>query len=102
MRSEHSFSHMKRSPGTCDTGSDSLQIKKRESLVLTHFGVMLCQTSFFVGVEYHKSTLPQQKIRLPRLTPNCIQYLIAQTEPVPNRLGRKNVKYLIFFGLKIA
>jgi len=41
--------------------------------------------SFFVRVEYHKSTLPQQKIRLPRLTPNCIQYLIAQTETVPIR-----------------
>jgi len=49
---------------------------------LAHFGVMLCQASFFVRVEYHKSTLPQQKIRSPRLTPNCIQYLIAQTETV--------------------
>ena len=50
--------------------------------VLAHFGVMLRQASYFVGVEYEKSTLPQQKIRLPRLTPNCIQYHIAQTEPV--------------------
>ena len=51
--------------------------------VMSHFGVMLCQTLFFVGVEYHKSALPRQKIRLPRLMPNYSHYQVAQTEGVP-------------------
>ena len=58
------------------------QVKDAGFSVLAHFGMMLRQASFFVEVEYEKSTLPQQKIRLPRLTPNCIQYHIAQTEAV--------------------
>ena len=78
-----------------------MSVKDAKIAVLAQFGVMLRQASFFVEVEYEKSTLPQQKIRLPRLTPNCIQYHIAQTEPVrfllgPVRQVGSPIKKLIF------
>ena len=43
--------------------------------MLGFFAVMLRQASFFALVEYEKSTLPQQKIRLPCLTAKFLQHL---------------------------
>jgi hypothetical protein len=45
-----------------------------QAVVLGSFAVMLRQASFFALVEYEKSTLPQQKIRLPRLTAKSLQH----------------------------
>jgi len=38
------------------------------------FAVILRQASFIALVEYHKSILPQQKIRLPCLTAKFLQH----------------------------
>jgi len=51
--------------------------------VLGSFAVMLRQASFFALVEYEKSTLPQQKNRLPCLTAKLLQHRQVQNSPLP-------------------
>jgi len=51
--------------------------------VLGYFAVMLRQASFFALVEYRKSILPQQKIRLPCLTAKFLQPLPTHNSPLP-------------------
>jgi hypothetical protein len=76
--------------------------------VVPQFAVILRQASFFVPVEYHKSTLSSQKTRLPRLTANLdtiLRYQITllkiasfNTHNNTQKLvGLKNI-FLAYFG----
>jgi|GEM_PF-6272731 hypothetical protein len=53
-----------------------LQTMQYTFSVLGYFAVILRQASFFALVEYEKSTLPQQKTRLPCLTAKFLQHLM--------------------------